>query len=383
MPIQIPIESLKQKPRLAVPKKQTTTSISGFLKKDITFFSGGVSDKTKEEFYRELHLMLSTGIDMRMSLQIFKDEIKSKKTALIFNQIYDEIVQGSPLSGTLKHAKHFTKYEFANIRIGEESGTLTKVLFQLARYYKNKISQRRQLIGALSYPVLVLITSIGAVGFMLQVVVPMFEDVFKRFGSELPWLTKMIVALSEVISDYFFLVILFLASLLIVSWMYSEKDWYRNLSAKLQLSIPFFGQIIRSSQLSKFSSAMYLLISAKHPLVNSLAMVKDMIGFYPIEKSLESAEADLVRGLSLSHSLSTNSIFPKKMIALINMAEEVNRLDEVFAQLRDQYNDDVAYRSGLLSNVLEPILIIFIGTMVGFILIAMYLPLFSLSTSVG
>jgi len=380
--MQIPIESIQGRPKAKASSVKRSSSVTGFLNKDIQLLGGGVPDKLKEEFYRELHLMFATGIDMRMSLDIFCSEIKSKKNQRLFEEIYGWVVEGTTLSTALEKSGGFSKYEYANIKIGEESGTLTNVLLQLANHFKNKVAQRRQLIGALSYPILVFLTSIGAVGFMLQVVVPMFEDVFKRFGSDLPWLTKVVVSLSESLSGGFFYVLVFALGFAVFVLLNRKKPWFRNVFTTLLLRIPFFGDIVKSSQLSKFASAMHLLISAKHPLVQSLKLVEQMVGFYPIEVSLKKAEADIIKGLTLSQSLDTNPVYPKKMIALLRMAEEVNKLDVVFAQLRDQYNDDVTYRSGLLSNVLEPVLIIFIGAMVGIILIAMYMPLFELSSNI-
>jgi len=353
------------------------------MNRDIQLFKRSVSDKVREEFFRELHLMFSTGIDLRLALDIFTQALQNRKQRTLFETIRTSVVEGSTLSAALERSGEFSKYEFHNVRIGEESGTLKEVLKQLADHFKNKIAQRKQLVGALSYPVLVLCTSLGAVTFMLQVVVPMFEDVFKRFGSDLPWLTKVVIRLSEWTSANAFGFII--SALLFAAFCYTsrKKTWYREYTTRWMMRIPFFGEITRSAQLGKFSSAMYLLISSRHPLVQSLAMVKEMVGFYPIEKSLAQAEADIISGKTLSQSLAQHPVYSGKMIALLKMAEEVNKLDIVFAQLRDQFNADVQYRSGLLSNVLEPVLIIFIGVMVGFILIAMYLPLFELSTSIG
>lgn len=378
--MEIPVEHIR-KPNKAVKAKVSTMKTS-WMNRDIQLFGNSLGDKTKEAFYRELHLMFSTGIDLRMALDIFSRELKGKHKEL-FHTVREKVVQGALLSTALEASGSFSKYEYQNIRIGEESGTLNEVLKQLAGHFKNKLKQRKQLISALSYPVLVLITSIGAVAFMLQVVVPMFEDVFKRFGSDLPWLTKVIIRCSEWISVNGLFILLIIIGTGTFLFLNRKATWFRKYTASLILRIPFFGEIVRSSQLGKFTSAMYLLIAAKHPLVQSLHLVREMISFYPIQQSLGDAETDIVEGESLSRSLSKHSIYSAKTIALLQMAEEVNKLDLVFAQLRDQFNDDVEYRSGLLSSVLEPLLIIFIGVMVGFILIAMYLPLFELSTSVG
>ena len=379
--MQIPIEHIKAKEALG--ESDASHSWTDFMSKDIRIGGSGLKDKQKEEFYREMHLMLSTGMDIRMALEIFVNDITTSKHQDFFQGIENALIEGSSLSNALESTGAFSKYEYQNILIGEESGNLIEVLAQLALHFKTRSDQRRQLIGALSYPVLVLLTSVGAVGFMLQVVVPMFEDVFQRFGSELPWMTQLIITASETMNDHFLTMLLILTGISLFILLNRTKTWWRRVSSRVAMRIPFFGEIIRSAQLAKFSSAMYLLISSRHPLVQSISLVKDMVNFYPIEESLSQAEQSLISGSSLSDALSEEPMYGRKMVALIKMAEEVNKLDQVFAQLRDQFNEEVKYRSGLLSNVLEPLLIIFIGIMVGFILIAMYLPLFELSSGMG
>lgn len=380
--MEIPIEHI-QKPLTRSVATGKTKPASHWMNREIKLFSHPLSDKVRETFYRELHLMFSTGIDLRLALDIFTEALRVKKQKLLFDTVRKSVIEGATLSAALENSGEFSKYEFHNIRIGEESGTLREVLKHLAEHFKNRIAQRKQLIGALSYPVLVLCTSLGAVTFMLQVVVPMFQDVFKRFGSDLPWLTKVVIRLSEAMAANAPVFFIFFLLLSLFVYTVRKKTWFRKYTTQFLLRIPFFGEITRSAQLGKFSSAMYLLISARHPLVQSLAMVREMVGFYPIEKSLDDARASIINGQTLSETLARHPIYTGKTIALLKMGEEVNKLDLVFAQLRDQFNDDVQYRSGLLSSVLEPLLIIFIGVMVGFILIAMYLPLFELSTSIG
>ncbi|MEX2595338.1 MAG: type II secretion system F family protein [Salibacteraceae bacterium] len=347
---------------------------------DVGIFKHSISNKTKEEFYGELFMMLSAGMDIRSSLDIYVGDIASKKNKALFTRIKEAVITGSPLSKALMNEAGFSAYEYQNILIGEESGNLVNVLNQLAKYFKTKTEQRRQIIGALSYPILVLVTSLGAVGFMLQVVVPMFEDVFKRFGSDLPWMTKTVIRMADAMSNYFMFILLLLVIILTTAHVLRNNILFRKYRSQLVIGLPFFGDIVKSAMLARFASAMHLLISSKYPLLQSLVLVKGMVQFYPIEASLDRAEGGILAGNSLHSMFHKESFYPKKMVALIKMGEEVNKLDIVFSQLRDQYDAEVKYRSSLLTNVLEPVLIIFIGAAVGFILISMYLPLFELSS---
>lgn len=379
--MQIPVDKIKNKQeKLLEPKEKTATANKVLVDFDVGIFKHSISNKTKEEFYGELFMMLSAGMDIRSSLDIYVGDIASKKNKALFTRIKEAVITGSPLSKALMNEAGFSAYEYQNILIGEESGNLVNVLNQLAKYFKTKTEQRRQIIGALSYPILVLVTSLGAVGFMLQVVVPMFEDVFKRFGSDLPWMTKTVIRMADAMSNYFMFILLLLVIILTTAHVLRNNILFRKYRSQLVIGLPFFGDIVKSAMLARFASAMHLLISSKYPLLQSLVLVKGMVQFYPIEASLDRAEGGILAGNSLHSMFHKESFYPKKMVALIKMGEEVNKLDIVFSQLRDQYDAEVKYRSSLLTNVLEPVLIIFIGAAVGFILISMYLPLFELSS---
>lgn len=382
MKAQIHISDIKQKGEDKCVQEERKSTPKNWPV-DMQFASYKLGSKSKGSFYGELHMMLKAGMDIRSALDIYATEMASKKDKALFIKIKESVVEGTPLSLTLRNEKIFGKYEYQNIRIGEESGNLINVLGELSNYFKARLEQRRLIIGALSYPCLVLLTSLGAVGFMLQVVVPMFEDVFSRFGGQLPWMTRMVIRASEIFSDNFLLLLVVVIIGLAIGYLMKGNRKLRLISGKIALSVPVFGDIVRASALARFSSAMHLLISSKYPLVQSLKLVKEMIQFYPIEISLNKAEKGIVMGKSLNAMLSEDLIYPRKMIALIKMGEEVNKLDAVFLQIKEQYDAEVKHRSAILANVLEPILIIFIGAAVGFILISMYLPLFEMSTGLG
>ncbi len=362
---------------------KTEKSALDFLNQDIQLFGMQLSDKKKEAFYSELSLMFSAGIDLRSALNIYAAELPKKKDRELFEGIRNEVENGLLLSEALSGTKRFTAYEFYSVKIGEETGNLSIVLQQLANFYDQRLKQRKQIIGALSYPILVLCTSVAAVVFMLRVVVPMFQDVFKRFGSDLPTITQMVIDISDFVgaNSGYGLAFLVIAGALL--WIFRKEPKVRDVRSRIALAMPITGDIVRYAVLARFSTAMFMLISSKHPLVGAVALVREMIGFYPIEKSLEKIEKELIEGKTLSSTMAEYSIYPGKMISMIKMAEEVNKLDVIFEKLNEQYTAEVSHRSSLLSSVLEPVLIIFIGILVAIVLISMYLPLFELGTTIG
>jgi type IV pilus assembly protein PilC len=359
-----------------------TGSFMEILNRDIKLFGSTLSDKKKEEFYLELHILLTAGVDIKTTLELVANEQVKERDKELINTIKNNVINGSTLSASIRTTGQFTSYEYYSLQIGEESGKINLVLKELATFYQKKIKQRRQVVSALTYPAIVLFASFGAVLFMMNFIVPMFADIFKRFGGDLPVLTKIILNISNGIRHYFFLVFGLLSLTGILVYKQRQKPWFRNTSSAIILKMPLFGEMVRKIYLARFCHSMTLLIGAKMPLLRSISLVRQMIDFYPIEVSLESIETYILKGDSLHAALSNYPIYHKRMISLIKVGEEVNQLEGFFDKIAKQYSDDVEYQTTMISSLIEPFMIIFLGLIVGIILIAMYLPLFNLSTTI-
>ncbi|MBI2269780.1 MAG: type II secretion system F family protein [Bacteroidetes bacterium] len=367
-------------------KKEAKASAKGsslmeFLNKDIKLFKTGFSDKKKERFYSELNILFDADLDIKTSLELIAGQQKKEEDRLLFENIKDIVVGGKNLSEALEMTKQFSAYEYQSIKIGEESGKLSLVLVELADYFNRKIAQKRQMISALSYPAIVLVVALGVVGLMLSIVVPVFADMYKNLKSELPILTQYVMKASKLMSNYLPLIILAIIGSVIFFFKVKEKVWFRKHSSAVLLKIPTLGSLIQKIYLARFCKSMNLLLSAKTPLVTAIDMVKNMVGFYPIEHSLETIKDDILKGGSLYQSLSAFPIYERRMLSLIKVGEEVNQLDVIFGKLSKQYMDDVDYQSGQLKTIIEPVLMIFIGLFVGVIVVALYLPMFNLVTA--
>jgi len=356
--------------------------VMSILNKDIKFGSGELKDKKKESFYSELQVLLSSGIDIRTSLDIVVDEQKSDADKKLFSGIKAEVIGGESLSDAIYKTGKFSAYEYYSLKIGEESGRIKDVLGDLTSYFSKKIKQRRQLTSALTYPILVVFTAIFAVGFMLNFIVPMFMDVFKRFNGEMPALTKMIISLSVFFKAYSWLMVLVVACLVFVFLSIRKKEFFRARVSVLLLKMTLFGDVVKKVYLTRYCQSMALLLGAKTPMIRSLQLVKKMIGFYPFEQAMEIMESDIMHGKLLHQSMSQFSFFDTRIISLVRVAEEVNQLEVIFTRLNTQYNDELEHKISMLSSLLEPVMIIIVGMLVAVILIAMYLPLFQLSSTV-
>jgi len=367
----------------AKTSKDSESTKASFLQQEITLFGNSFSNKAKEDFYTELSVLLKAGITLKDGLELISGALKKKNQKEKLHDISNAIVDGSSLSEAIKSHKEFTEYEYYSIKIGEETGTLTEVTKQLGEFYSRKNEQRRNLISALTYPTIILATAVLVVVFMLQYVVPMFQDIFEQQKVELPTITKFIIQCSEFIKSYGWLLLLLVLALFFSRVLFNKKDWYKKIKDQFILKLPIVGPFIKTVYLSQFTQAVSLLTASKVPVVNSIQLVKQMISFYPLQNALEAVEQDILKGKSLSESLKPHKLFDDKMVALVKVAEETNQNEFIFQRLNEQYNTQVQQKSKLLSTLLEPFIIMIVGVLVGVILIAMYLPMFKLSSVLG
>jgi len=369
-------------PQQKIAHKNDKNSVS-FLQKEITLFGSPFSNKVKEDFYTELSVLLKAGVNLKVALELIQNSQKKKQNKDTLNFISEDLISGQSLSNAIQLQKPFTDYEYYSLRIGEETGTLGQVTEQLGDFYARKNEQRRNLINALTYPIIILTTAVLVVAFMLQFVVPMFEDIFRQQNVELPAITKFIIKLSGLMKDYGWIVLTIIAVLLFSKRLFNKKQGYKRFKDNLILKLPFIGSFVKTVYLSQFTQAVSLLTASKVPVVNSIQLVKQMIDFYPLQSALEQVEQDILKGKSLSQSLSEHHFFDDKMIALVKVSEETNQTEYIFDRLNKQYNTQVQQQSKMLSTLMEPFIILFVGILVGVILIAMYLPMFKLSSVIG
>ncbi len=359
------------------------TKSTSFLQKEIVLFNKAFTNKIKEDFYTELSVLLKAGITLKDALELIENSQKKKQNADILKLISQNIVLGQSLSEVLKTQKQFSDYEYYSIKIGEETGTLFQVTEQLGSFFARKNEQRRNLISALTYPVIILSTAVLVVGFMLRFVVPMFQDIFKQQNVELPAITKFIISVSDFLGDYGFILFFVLVAIIASKSFLNKKKRFKQLKDIFILKLPFIGNFVKAIYLSQFTQAVSLLTASKVPVINSIQLVKQMIDFYPLQHALEIVEQHILKGESLSTSLSRHKLFDDKMIALVKVAEETNQTEFIFNRLNMQYNIQVQQQSKMLSTIMEPFIILVVGVLVGVILIAMYLPMFKLSSAIG
>ncbi len=355
--------------------------LSDTLSKDIALFEKKFGQVQKEAFYSELGLLLSSGIDIKTALEIIEDQLKVKKHKAILSQIKDDIISGKSVWEAIhKHPKTFSIYEYQSIKIGEESGKLPEVLIELGKFYTSAIKLKRQVISTLTYPVVVLTMSVLIVQFMLSFVVPMFSDIFKHTGTALPAATQLLIKISAKSGLIFYGIVTMVVLGMIFHRTQQNKIWFRKYTSWFFLRIPVINELIKKIYLARFCQSMKLLLGSKVLLIDALDLVKNMIGYYPIEFALDSVKRDVYAGKQLHESLAEHTIFPKKLVSLIKVSEEVNAPELIFEKLNQQYSEEIEHQQAVIGKVIEPLFLVVLGGLVGFILVAMYTPLFKMSS---
>lgn len=353
-------------------------NLSSLLSKDISL-GKRFGDKQKEKLYGEMATLLGAGVDIRTALELLEGEHFKKEEKKILASIRENIIRGKSFSQALQQSGYFSNYEVFSIKIGEESGRILEIVRELSLYFTRRIQLKRQMTGIFTYPVFLIVVSVSILYFMLNNVVPMFADVFKKFGKELPAFTQKIIGLSNWTQHYFAYILVAVAAVVVTLYLNRKKTWFRKYWAIFLVNIPLFGKLIKKVYLARFCQSMNLLISARTPLTEALALVEKMIGFYPIETAIVTIRQDITKGMSLHESMKKFSCFDKRMVSLIKVAEEVNQLDQMFGKLSDQFNQEVEHQTAITGKLMEPILILVIGTLVGIILVAMYQPMFEMN----
>ncbi|HAL80963.1 MAG TPA: type II secretion system F family protein, partial [Mucilaginibacter sp.] len=263
----IDLSRYEAKKKVKPSKTNDEGGLAGLLSRDISFGSKELNDKKKEYLYLELSSLLQAGINLKSSFELIMADQQKDKDKELYKSIQDAVLGGTTFSQALQQTGKFSLYEVYSLQIGEETGKLIEVLQDLAKFYQNKIKQRRKIVSALTYPCVVLSSSLGAVFFMLKFVVPMFGDVFKRFGGHLPWITEKIIGISNAMENNFWRFVILLLMFVAFILFTRKTEKFREIFSKLLLRTPLIGNLVQKIYLARFCNSMRLLINAKLPLL--------------------------------------------------------------------------------------------------------------------
>jgi type IV pilus assembly protein PilC len=329
-------------------------------------------------FARQLSTMISSGMSILRALYVLEEQTEDKLLKKTIVAVRKDVEAGLSLSDSLaRHPKVFNPLFVAMAQAGETGGVLEGSLVRVADQLQSDAALRRQIKSAMVYPALVLFFAVGVMMALVAFLVPVFEGVFKEFGGELPALTQVSVAMSKVVTGYWWMMFLLtgLAVFAFIKW--KKTTWGRHQWDHFRLHVPMkIGTIVQQVAVARWSRTLASLTAAGVPLLQALEITGRTGGNVAIEESMDGVIASVKRGGTIAAPLAQAPIFPSMVTHMVGVGEETGALDAMLDRIAEFYEEQVEASVKTLMSVIEPVMIIVIGAMVGFIVISMYLPLF-------
>jgi len=335
-------------------------------------------------FTRQLSTMFSAGLTIERALYFLSTEEKNKKFKKILLKIADDVKKGLLLSNALeRHPGVFSSLYISLVKAGEVSGKLSETLEELSIYLEKIEDTQRKVKSAMYYPVFIIIFLFVVITVMFTFLIPKFKNVYDQLGSELPYYTVLFVNMSVWFQDNFFNVMVIVFLSLISIWIFTLTDTGRLIRDKILLKIPIFGSIIRQNILSKFSKTFGILISSGVSVMEAMDLVIKVVGNRVYEIAVKDATKSIENGVSISDSLKNTGVFPPIMIQLFSTGEETGEIDNLSLKASDFYTKQVNASVDRLTSLIEPLLIILVGIVIGGVIIVTYLPIFQVGAAIA
>ncbi|OUL32805.1 pilus assembly protein PilC [Nostoc sp. T09] len=344
-----------------------------------------VSVKDKAVFSRQFAALTNAGVAIVRSLGVLSEQCSNPKLKAALIDIGNDVQTGTNLSDSMrKHPQCFDNLYVSMVQAGEIGGVLDEVLNRLAKLLEDVARLQNQIKAALSYPMVVGFLATAIFVGMTVFLIPIFANIFKDLGIELPALTQFLMTCSEILRSYWSLVII--AG--IMAFMYAYKQYYKTRVGKetidrLSLKMPLFGDLIQKSAVARFSRTFGALTRSGVPILTCLEIVRDTSGNQVIANAIDAARIEIQQGGMISVALQKEEVFPAMAIQMMSIGEETGELDAMLMKVADFYEDEVEQAVKALTSILEPLMIVVLGGMVGTILLAMYLPMFKVFEKLG
>ncbi|HVP90845.1 MAG TPA: type II secretion system F family protein [Terriglobales bacterium] len=330
-------------------------------------------------YSRQLSVLIDAELPLIQSLSILEEQQKNKYFRTVIRTVKEDVEAGSTLNqAKRKHPKVFDDLYCNLVASGEQSGSLDVMLRRLAEYIEQTVRLRAQVKQAMIYPVAIVCFAVVVTIFLLWKVIPVFASIFRDLGAELPFLTAMIIKASGFVQKYILLVALGIIALVMAFRYYRNTTPGRWSTDRMMLRLPLFGPLLYKVAMTRVTRTMSTLISGGVPMLEALKITSTTAGNVTIEKEIMDSRKLVSEGKTLNESLKESGRFPLMMLQMVNVGEATGTLDEMLSKLASFYDEEVSSSVAALLSILEPILLICVGGLVGGLVISMYLPIFSL-----
>ncbi len=347
------------------------------------FFGGGISTQDLAVATRQLSTLIGAGIPLAEALVALTEQVEHPRLKRILGTVKQKVNEGSSLADALaEHPKAFSTLYINMIRAGESSGALDVVLVRLADFTESSAQLRNKLVGAMIYPAIMICVGVAIIGILFVVVIPKVTKIFDDMGVTLPWTTRTLIALSVFFRDYWYLVFTGVPALIWAFKRYIGTPKGRNWFDRTQLKVPVVGDLVRMLAISRFSKTLSTLLSSGVPLLTSLDIVRNIVENTVLSKVIENARDAIREGESIAAPLKRSGEFPPLVFHMIAIGEKSGQLEQMLGNVAKSYDSQVDMRVAALTSLLEPVMILFMGVVVAFIVFSILVPIMQLNTFV-
>jgi len=354
------------------------------LFENISFMQPKVTNKDIVIFTRQFSTMIDAGLPLIQGLTILAEQAENKTFKGILKQIVKDVEGGSSLAEAMeKHPKVFDALFVNLVAAGEVGGILDTILQRLAAYIEKAEKLKSQIKGAMTYPIVVVAIAIIVIAVIMIFVIPVFQDMFASFGKALPVPTQLVVAMSNFTKGNIHYMIGALVVVIFLFKKYRNTTGGRRTTDTLALKLPIFGSLLRKVAVARFSRTLGTMISSGVPIITALEIVAKTAGNVVLEEVIFEVRASIAEGQPIAEPLSENDIFPSMVVQMISVGEATGALDTMLEKIADFYDDEVDAAVDAMTSMLEPLLMVFLGGSIGGLVVAMYLPIFSMAAAMG
>ncbi len=364
--------------------RQRGLRVTKIKKKQASLFSSSKPVKPVDISFasRQMATMIGAGIPIAQTLRAIGTGHESKSMEKLMLDLAREVESGSTLSSSLaKYPQHFNRLFTSLTQAGEESGKLDTMLDRVATYNEKLEAIKSKVKSAMMYPIIVLFIAALVTILLLLFVIPQFEALFKGVGADLPTLTRVIVDMSEWMQAYWWVFFLVIGvGVAVFMFAYKRSDKMKFVIDRMLLKAPVIGTILKKSALARFSRTLSIIFGSGVPLVDGMSTVGAATGNRVYQKAVEDVKADISTGRSLENSMAQTKVFPNMMLQMVASGEESGELETMLDKVADFFEREVDDAVEALSSIIEPVMIVLLGGIIGTMVLAMYLPIFKLAS---
>ncbi len=347
-------------------------------------FGTGIRRQDISRFTRQFATMIGSGLPMIQCLEILASQVESKELRKVIIQIKDSVQGGSTLADALaRHPKVFDQLYSNMVEAGEMGGALDVILLRLAAYREKADALIRKVRGAMMYPSIIVVVAVGVVFAMLTFVVPVFAKMFRDLGGQLPTPTLVVMAVSNFLKSNILFFVIGLIALAIAYKLTVRTPGGRLAVDKVKINMPILGTLIRKSAISRFSRTLGTLLSSGVSILEALEITARTAGNRVVHDAIKRSIVSIAEGDTITAPLKDSGVFPPMVTQMIAVGEKTGGLDEMLNKIADFYDEEVDAAVAALTSIIEPVVIVFMGIIIGGVMIAMYLPMFDIIGKIG